>query len=581
MVYTEPRYGSDTIVDLMQAYGLEYLALNPGATFRGLHDSLVNYGQGRPPIIECTHEEIAVFAALGYAKVTGKPMGVILHDVVGLIHANLAIYNAFLEKVPIMLFGGTGPMDTQQRRPGIDWDHTALVQGSAIRDYTKWDDQPTSIQGVPESFARAYKTAVTEPKGPVYLCFDVPLQEDPLPANMPSINIDRVSVPSRISPDPQALAEVVALLSKAENPVVLADFTGRNPESVGYLAQLAETMALPVLDLSGRFNIATNHHLNLSGSNLVESADLILALDTYDLSGATTRRDPASRLSSSITPEGCLVVEIGLGDLGIKPWAHGYQRFQETDLSVLADTSLALPQLLEMCQAHVNKHSSLQSKLQKRADFLAEQHQSLHAKWNEQLEAVWNQKPTSPARLAYEIYEAVKNEQWVHSGNGLNGWVRRLWDITDPAQYLGRGHGTATQVGTTLGVALAHKGDDKLVVAIEPDGDLLFDPGALWTATHDRIPMLMVMYNNRSYYNDWEHQKVVAGIRGTPERNAYLGMEIDNPGPDFAGLARSFGWYAEGPIDDPNEVQAALKRAIDVIKQDGRPALVDTVTQHR
>ena len=130
----------------------------------------------------CQHEEIAVQIAHGYAKATGKPMAVILHNLVGLLHATMAIYYAYIDRAPIFIIGATGPMDEGKRRPHIDWTHTALVQGNAVRDYVKWDYQPTSIEGVPESFARAYSIMMTEPQGPVYMCYDAALQEEPLDA---------------------------------------------------------------------------------------------------------------------------------------------------------------------------------------------------------------------------------------------------------------------------------------------------------------------------------------------------------------------------------------------------------------
>ncbi len=163
---------SDVIVDMIKRYGFPFITLNPGASFRGLHDSLVNYGNNDPPMMLCNHEEIAVQIAHGYAKATGKPAAVILHNLVGLLHACMAIYYAYLDRVPIFIMGATGPMDEAKRRPHIDWTHTALVQGNAVRDYTKWDYQPTSIHGVPESFARAYSIMMTEPKGPIYMCYD-------------------------------------------------------------------------------------------------------------------------------------------------------------------------------------------------------------------------------------------------------------------------------------------------------------------------------------------------------------------------------------------------------------------------
>ena len=335
------------------------------------------------------------------------------------------------------------------------------------------------------------KTAVTEPKGPVYLCFDVPLQEDPLPSKMPQIDAQRVPVPTRIAPDATALAQVADLLVQAENPVVMAEYVGRNHEAVPYLTMLAELLALPVVDHHGRLNLSTTHPVNLTGSNLRESADLILALDVSDLYGALTRRDPQTRRSTYVTPSGCKIIEIGLGDLGMKPWSQGFQRFQETDLSILADTSLALPQLLELCQARVHNNTSLQTRFKRRAEALGKLRHSLLASWQEQAQSGWDKRPIATARLAHEMWEAIKGEDWTHAGSNLNNWMWRLWEVTDPAQHNGSSLGTSTQTGTSLGVALAHKDDGKLVVAIQPDGDLMYDLGVLWTAIHDGIPMLI------------------------------------------------------------------------------------------
>ncbi len=174
----------------------------------------------------------------------------------------------------------------------------------------------------------------------------------------------------------------------------------------------------------------------------------------------------------------------------------------------------------------------------------------------------------------------IKNDDWVLTAGDLNGWARRTWDFDKVYRHAGRSLGTATQISIALGVALAHRGSGKLVVDLQPDGDLMFDPGALWVAAKYQIPFLIVMYNNRAYYNDWEHQIRVARQRGTPEENAYIGMDIDKPAPDFAALARSFGIHAEGPIDQPGDVRGALERALKVVKE-GRPALVDTVCQFR
>ena len=178
--YAKKAWQSDVIVDLIKHYGFPYIALNPGASYRGLHDSLVNYGGNNPPMLLCQHEKIAVQIAHGYAKATGKPMVAIVHDVVGMLHATMGIYYAYIDRCPVFVIGATGPMDESRRRPFIDWIHTANVNGEQLRHYVKWDYQPSSIEGVPDSFMRAYAAMMTEPQGPIYMCYDAWLQEQPL-----------------------------------------------------------------------------------------------------------------------------------------------------------------------------------------------------------------------------------------------------------------------------------------------------------------------------------------------------------------------------------------------------------------
>src|ERR671933_2716019 len=216
----QERWASDLIVDLLHAYDLPHASFNPGASFRGLHDSIVNYGRDRPTMMVCQHEETAVQIAHGYAKASGKPMVAILHNLVGLLHANMAIYYAYADRAPVFIIGATGPMDETKRRPRIDWIHTALVQGEAVRAYTKWDYQPTVIYGVPESFARAYSVMMTEPRGPIYMCYDAWLQEQPLEHEVQLPPKGAQKVPALLAPDPAALARAAEMLAGAKRPVI-------------------------------------------------------------------------------------------------------------------------------------------------------------------------------------------------------------------------------------------------------------------------------------------------------------------------------------------------------------------------
>ena len=574
------KYGSDVIVDMMRAYRIPYVSLNPGATFRGLHDSLVNYGENKMPIITCAHEEIAVEIAHGYAKASGKPMVAIVHDVVGLLHSAMAIFYAYLDRVPVMVMGATGPMDYTRRRPYIDWTHTANIQGNAVRDYVKFDDQPYNAASVPESFARAYRVMMTEPKGPVYLCWDAGIQEDKLTQDIPIPNVARLMPPSPIQGDLKALGKAAEMLVAAKAPVILTNYTGRNPESFESLVKLAELLAIPVIDLNHRLNFPTHHPLNLTGADVIEKADLVLSLDVRDLYGPLVKLDRTTRKTVYRTQKGCKIVDIGFADINISKWSQDFMQLQEIDLHIAADTLVAIPQLTLMCEETLGKNAKKGEEIRGRFEGHKRTHEALRAAWQEEVKKNWQGEPMSLPRLAYEIWQVIKNEDWVLTANTLEEWTLKLWNFDKAYRHPGKSLGTATQVGISAGVALAHRGSGRLVVDIQPDGDLMFDPATLWVCAHDRIPMLMVMYNNRAYYNDWEHQIRMARQRGTDEKRAYIGQEIDRPAPDFASMARSMGWYAEGPIEDPEKVAAALKRAIAEVKA-GRPALLDTITQKR
>src|SRR5436190_15234183 len=258
----ERRYGSDVMVDAIQACGFRYVSLNPGSSYRGLHDSLVNYGGNRPEIITCNHEKVAVGIAQGYAKATGEPMAVVLHDLVGLLHGAMGIYYAYIDRVPMVVFGGAGPMAFDRRRPNIDWIHTANVQGNAVRDYTKWDDQPYSVAAVPESVARGYRIATAAPQGPVYIALDAGLQEDELTEPVPLPDWERLKTPTRIAPEPAALRRLAELLTAAERPLAVTGYAARDPEAFGQLVELAEVVGAGVVDTGWRLSFPNRHELN-------------------------------------------------------------------------------------------------------------------------------------------------------------------------------------------------------------------------------------------------------------------------------------------------------------------------------
>ena len=572
---------SDVIVDLIKQYDFPYISLNPGASFRGLHDSLVNYGRNEPRMMVCNHEEIAVQIAHGYAKATGRPMIAIVHNLVGLLHCNLAIYYAFIDRVPIFIMGATGPMDEAKRRPHIDWTHTALVQGNAVRDYTKWDYQPTSVHGVPESFARAYSIMMTEPKGPIYMCYDAALQESPLTEDVAMPPVASMRVPAPMMPDPDALHAIADKLLASENPLLMAEYVGRRQGGFESMVELAETIGAPVWDIANALNFPNKHPLSVSlDKSIFKDRDLIVGLDMKDYEKSTHELNNALRELQPLPPASCDFVEIGFAEIGISKWAMDYCRMQPCSVRAIGDTQIALPALTSLLKDGIAKNPKLEGKIEKRKKATAERTSKTWEKWQKEAREDWDASPITVPRLSHEIYDVIKDHDWVLTANNLKNQVRRQWDFDKAYRTPGYELGTSTQIGISLGVALANKGTGRLVVDIQPDGDLMFDAGALWVAAKYEIPLLIVMYNNRAYYNDWEHQIRMARVRGTDESKAHIGMDLFGPEPDFGALARSMGVWGEGPIENPKDVRGALLRAIEVVKS-GKPALVDTIVSRK
>ncbi|MSQ23735.1 MAG: thiamine pyrophosphate-binding protein [Chloroflexi bacterium] len=580
------EFGSDYMAEVIRALGIKYAALNPGSSFRGLHDSLVNFnGNERPEIIECCHEEVAVAIAHGYAKAANEPMVTIAHNVVGLQHATMGIFNAWCDRVPMLVLGGTGPVDAMQRRPWIDWMHTALVQGNLVRDFVKWDDQPAGLAACGEALARGFRVATTEPMGPVYVCFDTELQEMRVDERLLIPELGRLGAPTALGPDPDALVRAADLLVKAERPVIVADLVGRNPGAVSALVGLAEALGAPVLDKGNRFNMPTTHPLDASdfAFEALQDADLVLLLDVRDAYGALTTVDRVTRTSVYVQPPDAQIIVMSVNDLLVRSWTGDYQRMVPTDLSIAADTSIALPLLLALVRGALVKNGAARDRASERGAVWADRTRAARRRWRDEAASATARSPLALPAVAASVWDVIKGEDWVLANGALQGWARRLWDFREPYQYLGTsgGAGLGYGMGASMGAALAARGTNRLVVDLQADGDLLFTASALWTAAHHQLPILTVLHNNRSYYNSEEHAISVARFRERPLENAGIGTRIDDPAVDFATLARAFGLHGEGPITRAEDLEPALKRALRFVKEQGRLSLVDVVCETR
>ncbi|MFT6772256.1 MAG: acetolactate synthase-1/2/3 large subunit [Congregibacter sp.] len=313
---------------------------------------------------------------------------------------------------------------------------------------------------------------------------------------------------------------------------------------------------------------------------VMRKADLILGIDVRDWEKPTAHLDSTNRIVTSLVSEKCEWMEVGFGEIGMSSWAMDYGRYQPKVLSALGDPALVMPEMTRIGQQRLDADGNLAKRIQDRKEALGQRHDEVWAQWQEDARADWDSEPLALARFASEVWEVIQHEDWVCATGTLHNWTRKIWDYDKPYRHAGRSLGTATQIGMSIGVGLAYKNTDKVVVALQPDGDLMFDAGALWTAAKHEIPLLILMFNNRAYFNDWEHQIRMAKLRGTDEAKAHIGMDLFGPDPDFATIAQGMGCYGEGPITKPADVGPAIRRALAEVKK-GRPALVDIITLHR
>jgi thiamine pyrophosphate-dependent acetolactate synthase large subunit-like protein len=574
------RPGSDFMIDVIRTLDIDYVAANPGSSFRSLHESLVNYGGNRKPeLLTCMHEESSVAMAHGYAKAAGKPMGVFVHGTVGLQHASMAIYNAWVDRVPVLMIGGNG-IDANKRRPGTEWNHSVQDAAAMVRDYVKWDDAPGSLQHFAESTVRAYKIATTPPMEPVLVMADMDLQEDAI--HDTGLKIPKLSRSIPAQGDGAALAEAARLLVEAKAPVIMADRMARDQRGVDLLVQLAEKLGAPVIDLGGRLNFPNQHPLCHSDRRraLVRDADVVLLLEVADPWGQFNTFSDPHKTQRFVAKDGVKVINLSMQDVYIRSNYQDFQRYMPSDLSINGDAQASLPALIE--QVGKLMTSERQRLAQERAAQLGTQAKRAREALLESAARGWDARPITTARLSMETYEVIRNEPWALVVSDRIPWARSLWPATKYHQMLGGsgGQGVGYAAPGAIGAALANRDRGLLSVTFQPDGDLMYAPGVLWTAAHHKIPLLMVMHNNRGYYQEVMHlQRMAAMHRRRPDQ-ALIGNEIDNPAIDYAKLAQAHGVWAETPISDPAQLNGALKRALAVVKS-GRPALIDVICQPR
>lgn len=565
-----PRFvehpASDYMVDVLKSLGFDYAAANPGSTFESLHESLINYGgNSRPELLTCLHEESAVAMAHGYAKIEGRPMLVFLHGTVGLMHGSMAIYNAYADRVPVYLIAG----NHQDPGPGIAPYHSAQDLGALVRDYVKWDAESLTPRQFAESAVRAYQYGMTPPAGPVLLVADHDMQGRPLAAAARP-RIPALSPARPPQADAPALRAAAAALLAAERPLIVTQRYARTAAAVDRLVELAQWLGAPVTG-GERVDFPWRHPLYGRGGPGY-TPDVTLALEVTDMANVAR----AARASGGKS--------IGISSVALEHGRniHDYGRYAELDMTIAADAEASLPALFDELQRQATP--AQRRAMQRRGEDVAAAHREERIAAIRNARYGWNASPISLPRLCAELWAQIRNDDWslVSRQTFLSGWPGRLWDMKERYHYIGSsgaggmGYGPAAAVGA----ALANKRHGRLSINIQTDGDLNYAPGVLWTAAHHRIPLLTVMHNNRAYHAELMIIQQNCGLHRRGADRADIGTTLKDPSIDYAGMARSYGIYGEGPIEDPAALAPALERALARVRA-GEPALVDVVTQPR
>jgi acetolactate synthase-1/2/3 large subunit len=583
--------GSDFMVDVIKTLDIKYLPANCASSYRAIHESLINYGGNKmPEFLTCTHEESAVGLAHGYYKIAGKPLMTLVHGTVGLQHAAMAIYNAWCDRVPVIVVGGND-LDAAHRPPGVPTYHSAQDINALVRDFTKWDDTPVSLQHFAQSFVRAYRISTTPPFGPVAISLDAGLQQEPVKEHGAPLYIPRFVASSPPQGDPGAVKEAARLLANAQNPVIVADRAARTPNGITLLVQLAELLQARVIDQQGRMNFPKTHYLS-APPTAVNNADVIIGLELSDFWATVNsytdngENDGIGKNGTRIKPTTKLI-SISSTDLITKANYQDFQRFQTIDVAMPGDAESTLPALIEAVKSAIA--NDRKAAIEKRGEAARKAFADGKARQRQMAAVAWDASPISTARLCMEIYGAIKDLDWslVASEGNVSNWPNRLWPIEKHYQFIGRsgGYGVGYGAPASVGAALANRDiGGRFSVSIQSDGDLMYAPGVLWTAAKHKIPLLSVMHNNRGYHQEVMHVQRLSNFRN---RVASLGNDmgpigtsIQNPDIEYHKLAESMGWWAKGPIKDPALLGPALKEAVEVVKS-GQPALLNVWTQPR
>jgi acetolactate synthase I/II/III large subunit len=564
------RPGSDLMVQVLKDMGVEYAAANPGSSFEGLQESVINYGNPcnvTPEWITALHEESSVTMAHGYGKAEGKPMVAVLHGTIGIQHAAMSIYQAYHGRVPVLMIAGRDiPFIAQ---------HSAADMAGMVRSFTKWDALPKTLPESLTALQEAYRQAITPPMGPTLVVLDIELQKE----EAGNLQVPKYVPPTFPTVDATRIKEIATGLVNAQDPAIAVGRL-RTPAGVKLAVELVELVGAKASTAAtgGPMSFPQRHPLTVTGQL---SGDYVLGLET---GGANASIQGPSLATITAQRD---VAKIGFNGIqGAGGGRGGGGRGGGNTANITADAEATLPLIIEEVRRQLTA-----DKKRLIADRTARTAVTNQAARIEAIKAAvegaragWDGSPVSTARIYAELWPLIMNEDWCLSSPSSfsGGHHARLWDHNKPYSYLGgqdaggMGYGAPASVGA----ALAAKNRGRIVINIQTDGDLNYAPGVLWTAVHHKLPMLTVMHNNRAWHQELMFVEYMTGVRGRGTDRGHIGNVLRDPFIDYKKMAEGYGMKGEGPISDPKLLAAALKRGIETVKR-GEPYMIDVLTQPR
>ena len=557
-------------LELLRERGIKYFFGNAGTDFASLVDAFAKFaeeGKQYPRPITVPHEFVAVSMAHGYYMVTGEPQVVMVHVIVGTANASGAIINAARAQVPIIFSAGRTPLTeagfTGSRNVLIHWAQESFDQASLVREFVKWDYELRNFAQLETVVDRALAIATSEPGGPVYLTLPREMlaesHEELTISTVPRQQAHRVTVP-----DAAQVKEVARLIAQATNPLIITSGVGRDSQAVEALVAFAESFAIPVVVGTGNthMNFPTSHplHFGFDSTPYLKEADVVLVIDT-DVPWLPTVVSPK---------ETARIIQLGHEPLYSRYPIRGHA----ADIALAAQPTATLRLLTEEMRLHQEQAAQ---KIANRFETARTEHKKQREAWGAQAEAVKGDKPIDSVWLSTCINQVLDAETILINEYDL---VPTQVDLTVPGSFFGPSPaaGLGWGIGAALGAKLA--APEKTVIATVGDGSYLFNvpTSCHFVSQAYNLPILIVIFNNQC----WGAVRGAAASvhpRGWAVKTNHFPLSELSPTPAYEVICQANGGYGER-VEEPDEVLPALKRALHIIKEEGRQAVLNVICKH-